>query len=62
MPEQNQNLRGGKNQRCVGTLKVFALVRFWTFLILILVISTMVGMGRQGMHEIRHEIRRRKSL
>jgi hypothetical protein len=41
---------------------VFALVSFWTFLAFILVISTLVGMGRQGWHEIRHEIRRRKSL
>jgi len=46
----------------VGALRVLAVISFWGFLILVLVGSTLVGMGRQGLREIRHEIRRRKSL
>jgi hypothetical protein len=41
---------------------VLAIISFWTLLALILVGSTLIGMGRYGLREIRHEIRRRKSL
>jgi hypothetical protein len=46
----------------VGALKVLAILGFWGFLTFVLIASIMVGLGRQGWYEIRHEIRRRKSL
>lgn len=61
MPEQNYNQRRRQSQWGVGTLNVLTTCMFWGMLALLLASAVLVGMGRYGWAEIRHEIRRRKS-
>lgn len=62
MPEQDHDSRRCRHERCVGALRVAALLTFWGVLAVCFVFLTAVGMGRMAFHEFRHEIRRRRKL
>ncbi len=42
-------------------MKWVSIVGFWGFLAFLLTASVVVGMGRQGWAELRHEMRKRRS-
>lgn len=63
MPEQDQNQRRGKPERCLGALIAWAAIGlFWMALGGFLLMYVCMGMTWQGIDVVRHEIRKRKSL